>query len=53
MACAVRACHDQRKALYDNRPLESLAAVAITFVAGMLSAVALVGYTRWLERRVD
>ncbi len=37
--------------LYDNRPLETLAAFAISFAAGMLSAVALVGYARWAKKR--
>ena len=36
----------------DNRPLETLAAYALTFVSGMLAAAALAGYTGWIKKRV-
>ena len=37
--------------MYDNHPLESLAAFAISFAAGLLSAAALVGYARWVDKQ--
>jgi hypothetical protein len=34
-----------------NRPLETLAATAITFVAGMLTAGALSLYSTWMKQK--
>ena len=39
--------------MYDNRPLETLAAFAISFAAGLLSAVALAGYAKFTRERND
>lgn len=36
---------------YDNRPLETLAAFALSFVAGALSVAALNLYGTWLRRQ--
>jgi len=35
----------------DNRPLETLAAFALSFVAGALSAVALNIYSSWVHKQ--
>lgn len=35
----------------DNRPLETLAAFAVSFVAGALSAAALNLYTSWVHKQ--
>jgi len=37
--------------MFNNSPLESLAAFAITFVAGALSAVALSNYVDWVKSK--
>lgn len=36
----------------DNRPLETLAAFALSFVAGALSAAALNMYASWVHKQV-
>jgi hypothetical protein len=35
----------------DNRPLETLAAFALSFVAGAISAAALSIYTSWVHKQ--
>lgn len=35
----------------DNRPLETLAAFALSFAAGMVATAALSVYTEWVRRR--
>jgi hypothetical protein len=35
----------------DNRPLETLAAFALSFVAGAISAAALGVYVRWVHKQ--
>jgi hypothetical protein len=35
----------------DNRPLETLAAYALTFVSGMVAMGALSIYTKWVQRQ--
>jgi hypothetical protein len=43
----------ERNTMYDNnRPLEHLAAFAISFAAGAVSMVALGLYSAWLKKRV-
>lgn len=38
--------------MYDNRPLESLAAFALCFAAGLMSVAALAGYGRWIRHQL-
>lgn len=35
----------------DNRPMETLAAYAVTFVSGMMAAAAIKLYADWVEKR--
>ena len=35
----------------NNSPLESLAAFAIVFVAGIISTAALSGYSSWIKKK--
>ena len=37
----------------DSRPLEALAAFAICFVTGMLSAAALCAHTAWVKEKAS
>lgn len=37
----------------ENRPLETLAAFALSFVAGALSAAALNIYTSWVHKQAE
>jgi len=47
-----RADLDQGAHMYqDNRPLETLAAFALSFAAGMLATAALSVYTEWVRRK--
>lgn len=39
--------------MIDHRPLETLAAFALSFAAGMLSAALLGGYAKWVHRHAD
>lgn len=47
-----RAPHDLGAAMYqDNRPLETLAAFALSFAAGMLATAALSVYSEWIRKK--
>lgn len=36
---------------HDTRPLETLSAIALTFVSGMLASAALGVYAQWVRRQ--